>query len=55
MYRYKILLLPFAALAELIALAVCWVIALLADMDKADRSMRWAMSIFPDREWYFRP
>lgn len=55
MYRFKVLLLPFAAFAELLALGICWLIALLADADKADRSMRWAMSVFPDHGWYFRP
>ena len=55
MFRFKILLLPFAATAELLMLGICWAVILVTNVKTAERLMRWAMTVFPNHEWYLRP
>jgi hypothetical protein len=51
MHRLKLLLLPFAALAEAACLVLCWILALLSPR-KAARAADWAERLFPDPGWY---
>ena len=51
MRRFRLLLLPFGALAELAMLAVCWVLAA-ASPSTASVVMRWSVRRFPTLHWY---
>jgi len=50
MWRFRILLLPFAAVAELTLLVACWCIALVSPAT-ASRIMQ-ANRVFPGVYWY---
>lgn len=51
MWRFRLLLLPLAAVAELLILASCWVLAVLSPA-RAELVMRWATSTLPSLHWY---
>jgi len=51
MWRFRLLLLPLAAVAELMVLAVCWVLAI-AQPASAKRLMVWATRKLPTLNWY---
>lgn len=51
---WKLLLLPLAALAELLALCVAWAVAPVRP-HLAARLVDWASARFPDRAWYMKP
>lgn len=49
--RFKILLLPFGAIAELLLMLTCLIVSLI-DSFTAKRIAAWCIEFFPDREWY---
>lgn len=51
MWRFRSLLLPLAAIAELLILAACWVVAVFRPK-RAERMMNWATSTLPSLNWY---
>lgn len=51
MKKLRILLLPVAVPAELIALAVCWAFVPF-HRPTATRMTNWATQVFPDMSWF---
>lgn len=51
MKKLRLLLLPFAAIAELCVLAGCWAVALVRPR-VAERMMNWATRTLPTLHWY---
>lgn len=49
--NFRILILPFGAIAELLMMLVCLLVSLI-DSFAAKRLMAWCTEVFPDREWY---
>lgn len=54
MWRLKLLLLPFGAIAELTALATCWLLFVFGSKKKASEIHNWATSTLPTLDWYTR-
>ena len=51
MKHFRIVLLPFAVVAELVLLFVCFCLALLVPALVA-RIVNWSVAVLPDRSWY---
>lgn len=51
MKKLRLLLLPFAVIAELCVLAFCWIVALVRPK-VAERMMYWATRTLPTLKWY---
>lgn len=51
MWRFRLLLLPLAGIAELAILAACWIVAVFKPK-RAERLMRWATNTLPSLHWY---
>jgi len=52
MWRLKLLLLPFGAIAELIVLAMAWMLAIVGASDRSQALHDWATSKLPNLDWY---
>lgn len=55
MWRMKLFLLPVGAVAELMALAICWTLAIMGALRTSERIMNCATRTFPNLDWYFTP
>ena len=51
MWRLRLLLLPFGAVAELLVLAACWALEVTAPKH-AKRLTQWATRTLPSLQWY---
>lgn len=49
--RWRLLLLPLGAAAELLTLSSCWIVAVFSHRS-AERMMRWANDNLPSLDWY---
>ena len=52
MKRWRLLLMPFMAVAELAVIAACWALAVVGALKTSTRLMDWATDRFPSIYWY---
>lgn len=52
MWRLRLILVPFGAVAELLLLAVGWSLALSGRLERSRALLEWATRNLPSMDWY---